>query len=60
MFRDRARLVEQCNIPVFHDDQHGTAIVTAAGMLNALDIAGKSLENAKIVCLAPVRRPSLA
>src|SRR5690625_4287767 len=44
-------LIEQCSIPVFHDDQHGTAIVTAAGMLNALEIAGKRLEDAKIVCL---------
>ena len=44
-------LIEQCNIPVFHDDQHGTAIVTAAGMLNALEIQGKHLADAKIVCL---------
>ena len=44
-------LNEQCDIPVFHDDQHGTAIVTAAGMLNALEIAGKTLPEAKIVCL---------
>ncbi len=44
-------LKEQCNIPVFHDDQHGTAIVTAAGMLNALEIQGKTIEEAKIVCL---------
>ncbi|MGK0441894.1 MAG: malate dehydrogenase (oxaloacetate-decarboxylating)(NADP+) [Pseudohongiellaceae bacterium] len=44
-------LIEQCKIPVFHDDQHGTAIVTAAGMLNALEIQGKTLETAKIVCL---------
>lgn len=44
-------LVEACNIPVFHDDQHGTAIVTAAGMLNALDIAGKKIEEARLVCL---------
>ncbi|NMX52695.1 malic enzyme-like NAD(P)-binding protein [Pseudomonas veronii] len=44
-------LIEQCNIPVFHDDQHGTAIVTAAGMLNPLEIQGKTLENARIVCL---------
>lgn len=44
-------LIEQCKIPVFHDDQHGTAIVTAAGMLNALEIQGKTLEDAKIVCL---------
>lgn len=44
-------LIEQCDIPVFHDDQHGTAIVTAAGMLNALEIQGKTLAEAKIVCL---------
>ncbi len=44
-------LIEQCDIPVFHDDQHGTAIVTAAGMLNALEIQGKKIEEAKIVCL---------
>nr|WP_163500984.1 malic enzyme-like NAD(P)-binding protein [Halomonas socia] len=50
-FEIERALVERCNIPVFHDDQHGTAIVTAAGMLNALDIAGKSLEEARIVCL---------
>ena len=35
-------LIEQCDIPVFHDDQHGTAIVTAAGMINALEIQGKN------------------
>nr|WP_299243996.1 malic enzyme-like NAD(P)-binding protein [uncultured Halomonas sp.] len=44
-------LIERCNIPVFHDDQHGTAIVTAAGMLNALDIAGKKIADARVVCL---------
>ena len=44
-------LIERCNIPVFHDDQHGTAIVTAAGMITALEIAGKTLEEAQIVCL---------
>lgn len=44
-------LIERCDIPVFHDDQHGTAIVTAAGMLNALEVQGKTLEDAKIVCL---------
>ncbi|GAB3369856.1 malate dehydrogenase [Spongiibacter taiwanensis] len=44
-------LIEQCNIPVFHDDQHGTAIVTAAGMLNALEIQGKDIASARIVCL---------
>ncbi len=44
-------LIEQCNIPVFHDDQHGTAIVTVAGMLNALEIQGKKIEEASLVCL---------
>jgi malate dehydrogenase (oxaloacetate-decarboxylating)(NADP+) len=50
-FEIERALIEQCNIPVFHDDQHGTAIVTAAGMLNALDIAEKKIEDARIVCL---------
>ncbi len=45
------RLKEECDIPVFHDDQHGTAIVTAAGLLNALELQGKTLEEARIVCL---------
>jgi len=44
-------LIERCNIPVFHDDQHGTAIVTAAGMISALEVANKKIENVKIVCL---------
>jgi len=44
-------LIERCNVPVFHDDQHGTAIVTAAGLLNALEIQGKDIKHAKIVCL---------
>ena len=44
-------LKERCQIPVFHDDQHGTAIVTAAGMLNALDIQDKDIKNVNIVCL---------
>ena len=50
-FEIEAALIEQCNIPVFHDDQHGTAIVTAAGLLNALEIQGKRLEDAVITCL---------
>ena len=50
-FEVERALIERCNIPVFHDDQHGTAIVTAAGMINALEIAGKKLEEASIVCL---------
>jgi malate dehydrogenase (oxaloacetate-decarboxylating)(NADP+) len=50
-FEIETALIERCNVPVFHDDQHGTAIVTAAGMLNALEIQGKTLQQAKIVCL---------
>jgi malate dehydrogenase (oxaloacetate-decarboxylating)(NADP+) len=50
-FEIERRLIEECDIPVFHDDQHGTAIVTAAGMLNALEIAGKNIEDARLVCL---------
>ena len=50
-FEIERRLIEECDIPVFHDDQHGTAIVTAAGMLNALEIAGKNIEEARLVCL---------
>lgn len=50
-FEIERRLIEECDVPVFHDDQHGTAIVTAAGMLNALEIAGKNIEEAKLVCL---------
>jgi malate dehydrogenase (oxaloacetate-decarboxylating)(NADP+) len=44
-------LIERCKIPVFHDDQHGTAIVTAAGMINALEVQGKDIKHANIVCM---------
>jgi len=50
-FEIEKQLIEKCNIPVFHDDQHGTAIVTVAGMLNALEIQGKDIKTAKMVCL---------
>ena len=50
-FEIEAALIERCRIPVFHDDQHGTAIVTAAGMINALEIQDKRLEDAVITCL---------
>lgn len=50
-FEIEQKLIELCGIPVFHDDQHGTAIVTAAGLLNALEIQDKRLEDARIVCL---------
>ncbi|MEJ2687113.1 MAG: malic enzyme-like NAD(P)-binding protein [Gammaproteobacteria bacterium] len=44
-------LKERLDIPVFHDDQHGTAIIIAAGLLNALELQGKAIEDATIVCL---------
>ncbi|GAA0790474.1 MULTISPECIES: malic enzyme-like NAD(P)-binding protein [Pseudomonadati] len=50
-FQIEKELIARCNIPVFHDDQHGTAIVTAAGMLNALEIQGKDIKEAVFVCL---------
>jgi malate dehydrogenase (oxaloacetate-decarboxylating)(NADP+) len=43
------RLRELMDIPVFHDDQHGTAIIAAAGLINALDLTGRSLQDAKLV-----------
>lgn len=50
-FEIEKALIELCDIPVFHDDQHGTAIVTAAGILNALDIRNKAIEDVQVVCL---------
>ncbi|MEM6579789.1 MAG: malic enzyme-like NAD(P)-binding protein [Pseudomonadota bacterium] len=50
-FEIEAALVERCNIPIFHDDQHGTAIVTAAGLMNALEIQDKRLQDVRITCL---------
>ena len=48
-FEIEERLIKELDIPVFHDDQHGTAIIVAAGLLNALEIQGKSVSAAKIV-----------
>ncbi|MBS7006975.1 NAD(P)-dependent malic enzyme [Anaerostipes sp.] len=48
-FEIERRLKEELDIPVFHDDQHGTAIVVAAGLINALKFAGKKMEDAKVV-----------
>ena len=48
-FEIERRLKEELDIPVMHDDQHGTAIISAAGLLNALDVAGKKIEEARIV-----------
>jgi malate dehydrogenase (oxaloacetate-decarboxylating)(NADP+) len=50
-FEIERTLIEQCDIPVFHDDQHGTAIVTVAGALNALEIQGKKIEDVKMAVL---------
>ena len=44
------RLRELLDIPVFHDDQHGTAIIAAAGLLNALDLTGRDIKTTKLVC----------
>ena len=44
------RLRELMDIPVFHDDQHGTAIIATAGLLNSLDLTGRKIEDTKIVC----------
>ena len=48
-FEIERRLKEELNIPVMHDDQHGTAIISAAALLNALELAGKTLDSVKIV-----------
>ena len=48
-FEIEKRLKEKLDIPVFHDDQHGTAIVVLSGIINALKIVNKKLENLKVV-----------
>jgi malate dehydrogenase (oxaloacetate-decarboxylating)(NADP+) len=50
-FEIEAALKKKLDIPVFHDDQHGTATIICAGLINALHVQGKTLETAKIVCL---------
>ncbi len=50
-FEIERELSERLDIPVFHDDQHGTAIIIAAGLLNALELQEKNIEDIKIVCL---------
>ena len=49
-FEIERRLKERMDIPVFHDDQHGTAIVVAAGILNGLKVAGKDIANVRLAC----------
>ena len=48
-FEIERKLKEKCDIPIFHDDQHGTAIITLAGLTNALKVVGKKLEDIKVV-----------
>lgn len=48
-FEIERKLKERCDIPIFHDDQHGTAVVTAAAMLNALKLTGRKLEDIRVV-----------
>ncbi len=48
-FEIEQTLIEQCNIPIFHDDQHGTAIISTAGAMNAAELVGKKMEELKVV-----------
>ena len=48
-FEIEQRLIEMCDIPIFHDDQHGTAIISTAGLLNASEITGKPMDTMKVV-----------
>ena len=48
-FEIEQKLKERCDIPIFHDDQHGTAVITLAGLLNALKLVGKELKNIRVV-----------
>lgn len=48
-FEIEAKLKEKCEIPIFHDDQHGTAVVTLAGLINALKVTDRKIEEVKIV-----------
>ena len=48
-FRIERELIERCPIPVFHDDQHGTAIIATAGLMNAAEITGRKLEDTRVV-----------
>lgn len=50
-FEIERELIKRCKVPIFHDDQHGTAIVTTAGILNAVELQGKKIEDCKVVCV---------
>jgi len=50
-FEIETRLKEICNVPVFHDDQHGTAVITTAGLINVLEMSGKKVQDLKVVVI---------
>lgn len=50
-FEIERELIKRCKVPIFHDDQHGTAIVTTAGILNAVELQSKKIEDCKVVCV---------
>ena len=50
-FEIEERLKEICNVPVFHDDQHGTAVITTAGLMNVMEMSGKDVEDLKVVVI---------
>jgi malate dehydrogenase (oxaloacetate-decarboxylating)(NADP+) len=50
-FEIEEKLKEKCNIPIFHDDQHGTAVITTAGLINVLKISGKKAKDLKVVVI---------
>ena len=50
-FEIEKRLKEICNVPVFHDDQHGTAVITTAGLMNVIEMSGKKAEDLKVVII---------
>ena len=50
-FTIERELIKRCKVPIFHDDQHGTAIVTTAGILNAVELQGKKIGDCKVVCV---------
>jgi malate dehydrogenase (oxaloacetate-decarboxylating)(NADP+) len=50
-FEIEERLKEICDIPIFHDDQHGTAVITTAGLINVLEVSGKKVEDLKVVVI---------
>ena len=52
-FEIERKLKERCDIPIFHDDQHGTAVITLAGLLNALKVVGKRLDEIRVVTSGP-------